>query len=203
MSFSAKMDFVTEFTASVKPGMLWDIGCNTGDFSAAALNAVCALCDRIGRRSGCIREGLRTRTRSRSQPVTATYGSFRTHHPIKVGNNLNALVLDAVHRPTRLRLLQLSITWRFHATSHSHGLLAGWLHWHHKGSSNSCQKTTLWFNSCLHCAKTSSLTIASRHSPMHCKRTRALSNGKSYPLPGASCFGMHAPRDRRRAATST
>jgi ribosomal protein L11 methylase PrmA len=33
------MSFVTEFAATIKPGMLWDIGCNTGEFSAAALKA--------------------------------------------------------------------------------------------------------------------------------------------------------------------
>ncbi len=37
--FRAKMDFVSRFTEAAKPEMLWDIGCNTGEFSAAALKA--------------------------------------------------------------------------------------------------------------------------------------------------------------------
>ncbi len=37
--FRAKMQFVTEFVEKSRPGMLWDIGCNTGEFSAAALEA--------------------------------------------------------------------------------------------------------------------------------------------------------------------
>ena len=37
--YQTKMDFVTEFVEATKPAMLWDIGCNTGDFSAAALEA--------------------------------------------------------------------------------------------------------------------------------------------------------------------
>lgn len=36
--FRAKMSFVSEFSEATKPGVLWDIGCNTGEFSAAALN---------------------------------------------------------------------------------------------------------------------------------------------------------------------
>jgi ribosomal protein L11 methylase PrmA len=35
----AKRNFVTQFSAQVKPQMLWDIGCNTGEFSAAVLQA--------------------------------------------------------------------------------------------------------------------------------------------------------------------
>ena len=37
--YREKMSFVTAFVGASKPGMLWDIGCNTGDFSAAALEA--------------------------------------------------------------------------------------------------------------------------------------------------------------------
>lgn len=33
-----KKQFISEFAAAVKPDMLWDIGCNTGDYSAAALD---------------------------------------------------------------------------------------------------------------------------------------------------------------------
>jgi len=35
--FRAKMKFITEFAEATTPYMLWDIGCNTGEFSAAAL----------------------------------------------------------------------------------------------------------------------------------------------------------------------
>ncbi|MEE9596341.1 MAG: class I SAM-dependent methyltransferase [Acidiferrobacterales bacterium] len=35
----AKRQFVSEFAAATKPKMLWDIGCNTGDYSKAALEA--------------------------------------------------------------------------------------------------------------------------------------------------------------------
>jgi len=34
-----KKQFVAEFAEAVKPQILWDIGCNTGDYSAAALGA--------------------------------------------------------------------------------------------------------------------------------------------------------------------
>jgi SAM-dependent methyltransferase len=37
--FLAKRNFVTQFSAKAKPQMLWDIGCNTGEFSAVALQA--------------------------------------------------------------------------------------------------------------------------------------------------------------------
>lgn len=35
----AKRRFIAEFAAAVKPRLLWDIGCNTGDYSKAALEA--------------------------------------------------------------------------------------------------------------------------------------------------------------------
>lgn len=35
----AKRAFIEEFVGQVKPGILWDLGCNTGDYSAAALAA--------------------------------------------------------------------------------------------------------------------------------------------------------------------
>ncbi len=35
----AKRLFISDFVAAVKPRMLWDIGCNTGDYSKAALEA--------------------------------------------------------------------------------------------------------------------------------------------------------------------
>ena len=35
----AKKSFVAAFVEAAKPGMLWDIGCNTGDFSEVALKA--------------------------------------------------------------------------------------------------------------------------------------------------------------------
>lgn len=35
----AKRAFVREFVIATKPGMLWDLGCNTGDFSVVALGA--------------------------------------------------------------------------------------------------------------------------------------------------------------------
>lgn len=34
-----KLTFVSEFAATIKPNTIWDIGCNSGDFSVAALNA--------------------------------------------------------------------------------------------------------------------------------------------------------------------
>lgn len=34
-----KQKFIAEFTAAVKPAMLWDLGCNTGVYSALALSA--------------------------------------------------------------------------------------------------------------------------------------------------------------------
>jgi ribosomal protein L11 methylase PrmA len=34
-----KRALVTEFAASIRPPMIWDIGCNTGDYAKAALNA--------------------------------------------------------------------------------------------------------------------------------------------------------------------
>jgi ribosomal protein L11 methylase PrmA len=34
-----KRDFVTEFIRSVKPAIVWDLGCNTGDYAARALDA--------------------------------------------------------------------------------------------------------------------------------------------------------------------
>ncbi len=36
---ATKHDFVRRFVAAVQPGMLWDLGCNTGDFSMTALEA--------------------------------------------------------------------------------------------------------------------------------------------------------------------
>jgi ribosomal protein L11 methylase PrmA len=36
---SAKRAFVADFVAGTKPRMLWDLGCNTGDFSVVALGA--------------------------------------------------------------------------------------------------------------------------------------------------------------------
>lgn len=35
----AKLDFVKKFAAAAKPSLLWDMGCNTGVFSQAALSA--------------------------------------------------------------------------------------------------------------------------------------------------------------------
>ncbi|HYM99218.1 MAG TPA: class I SAM-dependent methyltransferase, partial [Aestuariivirgaceae bacterium] len=35
----AKRRFISAFCQNTKPGMLWDIGCNTGDYSETALNA--------------------------------------------------------------------------------------------------------------------------------------------------------------------
>jgi ribosomal protein L11 methylase PrmA len=37
----AKREFVAEFVAAVKPGVLWDLGCNTGDYSQLALESGC------------------------------------------------------------------------------------------------------------------------------------------------------------------
>ena len=37
--YRTKMSFVSEFAESTRPDLLWDIGCNTGEFSAAALKA--------------------------------------------------------------------------------------------------------------------------------------------------------------------
>lgn len=34
---AAKRRFIAEFTAAAKPALLWDLGCNTGDYSAVAL----------------------------------------------------------------------------------------------------------------------------------------------------------------------
>ena len=34
-----KAEFVTEFVRTTRPGMLWDIGCNTGDYAAVALRS--------------------------------------------------------------------------------------------------------------------------------------------------------------------
>jgi ribosomal protein L11 methylase PrmA len=36
---AAKRDFVFEFASQVRPAMLWDLGCNTGDYSKVALTA--------------------------------------------------------------------------------------------------------------------------------------------------------------------
>jgi hypothetical protein len=36
---AAKRDFVGAFTAAAKPGILWDLGCNTGNYSKVALNS--------------------------------------------------------------------------------------------------------------------------------------------------------------------
>ena len=36
---AAKNDFVQRFAATVRPGLLWDLGCNTGDFALTALSA--------------------------------------------------------------------------------------------------------------------------------------------------------------------
>jgi ribosomal protein L11 methylase PrmA len=36
---SAKIAFIADFAATVKPNQLWDIGCNTGDYSKVALDA--------------------------------------------------------------------------------------------------------------------------------------------------------------------
>jgi len=36
---AAKRAFVAEFVAATRPRMIWDLGCNTGDFSALALDA--------------------------------------------------------------------------------------------------------------------------------------------------------------------
>lgn len=36
---AAKHDFVRRFAAAVRPGMLWDLGCNTGEFALAALES--------------------------------------------------------------------------------------------------------------------------------------------------------------------
>jgi len=35
---AAKHDFVRRFAAAVRPGLLWDLGCNTGDFALTALS---------------------------------------------------------------------------------------------------------------------------------------------------------------------
>ena len=35
----AKKEFVSDFVANVRPNILWDIGCNTGEYSEIALNA--------------------------------------------------------------------------------------------------------------------------------------------------------------------
>ena len=35
----AKKAFIRDFASAVRPGMVWDLGCNTGDFSEAALEA--------------------------------------------------------------------------------------------------------------------------------------------------------------------
>jgi ribosomal protein L11 methylase PrmA len=35
----SKHNFVTDFASKVKPGTVWDIGCNSGDYSEAALTA--------------------------------------------------------------------------------------------------------------------------------------------------------------------
>jgi len=35
----SKRAFIAEYAAAVKPSMLWDLGCNTGDYSAVALEA--------------------------------------------------------------------------------------------------------------------------------------------------------------------
>lgn len=37
--FRAKLNFVNDFVQETKPDMLWDIGCNTGEFSEAALKS--------------------------------------------------------------------------------------------------------------------------------------------------------------------
>lgn len=37
----AKRDFVAEFVAATKPRLLWDLGCNTGDYSQLALESGC------------------------------------------------------------------------------------------------------------------------------------------------------------------
>jgi ribosomal protein L11 methylase PrmA len=36
---AAKMDFVEKFIADVRPNMLWDLGCNTGDYALLSLKA--------------------------------------------------------------------------------------------------------------------------------------------------------------------
>lgn len=41
---ASKRRFVREFAAATKPGMLWDIGCNTGDYSKAALEGGAKRC---------------------------------------------------------------------------------------------------------------------------------------------------------------
>jgi ribosomal protein L11 methylase PrmA len=35
---AAKQDFIAEFARAVTPALMWDLGCNTGDYSAIALN---------------------------------------------------------------------------------------------------------------------------------------------------------------------
>lgn len=35
----SKIDFVSAMAAAVRPGVIWDLGCNTGDYSKAALSA--------------------------------------------------------------------------------------------------------------------------------------------------------------------
>ncbi len=39
-----KAQFVTEFAAATKPALLWDLGCNSGEYSKAALGAGAGLC---------------------------------------------------------------------------------------------------------------------------------------------------------------
>ena len=42
-----KRAFISRFAAAVKPDMIWDIGCNTGDYSKAALESGATRRDRV------------------------------------------------------------------------------------------------------------------------------------------------------------
>lgn len=42
--YTAKRAVIAEFCGRVRPGMLWDIGCNTGDFAATALQSGARFC---------------------------------------------------------------------------------------------------------------------------------------------------------------
>ena len=56
----AKRAFVQDMASAVKPAMLFDLGCNTGDYSLAALQAGAELCHRLRLRLRSARTGARS-----------------------------------------------------------------------------------------------------------------------------------------------
>ena len=187
-----KRALIVKFAAAVRPSMIWDIGCNTGDYAKAALASGAGYAVGFDFDQGALDCRVRARGK-RAVELPAAVPRPRQPDPEPGLGRTRAARADRAgfgRRHTR-RSRWCTIS-RSAATYRSSRSSRGWSAWRRTASSSSCPSRTRWFSACCGCARTSSTTIARRLSRSICRPGRRSWRSSTFLRPGGACSGSRA-----------